>query len=245
MGKRILVLRTEPGATATAKELEQLGHATHSCPLLTIEKLPLLASQHALLEQLHRFDGIILVSFHAARLLADWLAAQRQIDLLPGTAWYAVGAASAAPLQRAGLHPRMPTTGFSTEGLLDLPELQNAAGLRILIVRGEGGRETLAATLTERGAKVRQLALYRRIPNLAAQARLPELLAATNLVFAGSGEMACALANLIEVTAFHRPLLVPSERVKAISEAQGLRRVIAIDGMSAQAIHNWIQRHAR
>lgn len=238
------MLRTEPGATEAAQELEQLGHATKSCPLLDIEKLPLQAEQHALLERLYRFDGIILVSFHAARLLVDWLTAHQQIDLLSGVAWYAVGAASAAPLQRAGLHPHMPTAHFNTEGLLTLPELHNTADLRMLIVRGEGGRETLATALAERGAKVSQLALYRRIPNLAAQERLPELLTTTNLVFAGSGEMACALADLIEVKTFRHPLLVPSERVKAISEARGLRQVIAINGASAQAIHSWIQHHA-
>lgn len=103
------------------------------------------------------WDRVIFVSanaVHAAlKLGGDW---QRRPLV-------AVGNATRKALLAAGLEVSVtPTDGFNSEALLALPELQTVAGARMLIVRGEGGRETLADSLRERGALLEYAEVYRR-----------------------------------------------------------------------------------
>jgi len=77
----------------------------------------------------------------------------------------AVGESSASALEQAGLGPVLrPAEGASSEALLALPELGEdaVAGSRVLIVRGEGGRQLLGGTLCKRGARVTYAEVYRR-----------------------------------------------------------------------------------
>ena len=76
------------------------------------------------------------------------------------------------------------STSFDSEGLFAAIEEQLGAtsleGKRVLIVRGDGGREWLAERLREAGAEVDTVAAYRRIvpePSIGAWARVHELLA--------------------------------------------------------------------
>ena len=58
---------------------------------------------------------------------------------------------------------RIPATTFDSEGLLALPELSAVRGKRIVVFRGDGGREKLIDALSERGARVDVVACYRRV----------------------------------------------------------------------------------
>ena len=78
----------------------------------------------------------------------------------------AIGARSAARLEQAGFEQVLcPRDGASSEALLTLAALapEEIDGKQVLIVRGEGGRELLATTLAERGARVRYAEVYRRV----------------------------------------------------------------------------------
>lgn len=57
-----------------------------------------------------------------------------------------------------------PASGFDSEAVLALPEFaENAVrGKRVLVLRGDGGRDLLAETLRARGATVEYLSCYRR-----------------------------------------------------------------------------------
>jgi uroporphyrinogen-III synthase len=75
----------------------------------------------------------------------------------------AIGTRTASALEEAGLSVDMaPRDQFTSEALLALEPMQQVEGLRILIVRGEGGREHLADTLRRRGARVDYVEVYRR-----------------------------------------------------------------------------------
>src|SRR2546428_7931498 len=86
------------------------------------------------------------------------------------------GQGAAEALVAVGIrNARIPATSFDTEGLLALPELHDVAGRRVLVLRGQGGRELLGDTLARRGAQVDYVSCYRRA---APQAGAQELVAA-------------------------------------------------------------------
>jgi uroporphyrinogen-III synthase len=77
----------------------------------------------------------------------------------------AVGAGTARALAARGVDEVIaPGRGADSEALAALPRLQELAGRRVLIVRGEGGREWLGDTLASRGARVDYAECYRRAP---------------------------------------------------------------------------------
>jgi uroporphyrinogen-III synthase len=122
-----------------------------------------LGTLHALIEQLDRFDMIIFVSANAVEQALPLINARhRQLPVRLLVA--CLGPASAQKLKQLGIDaPLLPLTRFNSEGLLQLSELQDVNGKRILIFRGEGGRELLAQTLRARGAEVQYAECYRRV----------------------------------------------------------------------------------
>src|SRR5689334_6076855 len=77
---------------------------------------------------------------------------------------FAPGPGTAEALAAVGIaNARVPTKSWDSEGLLELPELQDVSGKRIVIFRGEGGREFLGNSLRARGGSVDHVTCYRRV----------------------------------------------------------------------------------
>lgn len=156
------VLNTRPAGQGEALEtaLREAGAMVSHVPLIDIVPLPLTAADERVLLDLDRFDGVFFVSANAARLGLDAVAGcwPQWPYRLPV---YAVGRGTAVVLERAGLTVTVPERADS-EGLLSLPALQDIAGQRLLVFRGQGGRELLRETLQARGAEVMVIELYRR-----------------------------------------------------------------------------------
>jgi uroporphyrinogen-III synthase len=76
----------------------------------------------------------------------------------------AVGRATAEYIQSCGLTVDLVAPEpFNSEALLTVPELHEIQNKKIVIFRGEGGRELLAQTLRDRGAEVVYAECYRRV----------------------------------------------------------------------------------
>lgn len=115
-----------------------------------------------------------LVVFVSANAVAHGLALMPPGRSLPASATVAaVGAGTARALKAHGVsRVLLPADRYDSESLLALPPLTEVAGKRVLVVRGVGGRELLADTLIDRGARVDYAECYERMPPSAPTAPL-------------------------------------------------------------------------
>ncbi|MFW5825815.1 MAG: uroporphyrinogen-III synthase, partial [Marinobacter sp.] len=157
-GARVLICRPEPEAGRLAAAFAEAGADTRVLPALERVPLPETPQERQVILDLDLYQHVIAVSPYAARQLLE------RIDTWwpqypVGLRWYGVGAGTAAVLAEAGLAPEHPGGGFTSEALLQLPALQHLEHHRVLLARGEQGRELIRETLAQRGARVTALPL--------------------------------------------------------------------------------------
>jgi len=236
---RVLLTRPAEESAALAAALSEAGILSSSLPLLDIEPLPVTPEQQVIFGDLGRYCAVIVVSKPAARL-----AVQQLDQAWPQLPWFSVGAATAQVLADHGLCVHYPQTGDDSEALLQLPALREAIArpdARVLILRGEGGRELLAERLREQGASVDYLELYRRfLPayDIGVLTQRIQLERVNGLVVSsGQGFLPLhALAGPDWPQVAQLPLFVPSPRVAEMARAAGAEKVVDCRGASAAAL---------
>lgn len=164
-GAGIVITRPARQGEALKTGLTNKGAEVLHFPTIEIAPVPHSAELASLLAQLDRYHYAIFISPNAVEYAA------RLIDLstLPTTLKIAaIGPGTARALTAHGRKPDMlPRDGASSEALLKLKALNAVDGKRVMIFRGQGGRELLAETLEERGAEVEYAEVYRRsVPRL-------------------------------------------------------------------------------
>jgi uncharacterized protein HemX/uroporphyrinogen-III synthase len=151
-GLGIVVTRPSGQAERLASLVSAAGGRPFLFPAIEIERLP-----ERPLPRIEEFDLAVFVSPTAAECAFERIKRA-------GVAVAALGSGTRRALEALGAREVLaPENGADSEALLALPELHEVAGKRILIVRGEGGRELLADTLAARGARTEYLECYRRV----------------------------------------------------------------------------------
>jgi uroporphyrinogen-III synthase len=157
------IINTRPVARAGQLQsaLVAAGAVVYSLPLLEIRPVALAEEQRQWLLDLDRYRWVFVVSPTAAelglQLLSDYWP-QWPVDV----EWLAVGESTAEVLRQALLNPIVPAEE-SSEGLLRLPVFQQLrSGDRLLVLRGEGGRNVVRDSLQTQGVRVDYLNLYQR-----------------------------------------------------------------------------------
>jgi len=221
-GLGIAVTRPQDQAQALIQRIAELGGRPIAFPLLTIAPA---ADPAALRAAVARLVGADLAVFISPNAVNFGMAAIREAGGLPaGVRIAAVGQGSARALRELGVTDVIaPTERFDSEGLLALPELRQVTGSRVLIFRGDGGRELLGDTLRERGAAVEYVACYQRGK---AERSVAELLAAApDALTVTSSEALAHLWQLTEDVVRDRlaalPLFVQHPRIAASAQEQG------------------------
>jgi uroporphyrinogen-III synthase len=158
----VLVTRPVDQSVRLTQRLQDLGAEVISFPALAIigPLRPELLNQR--LAEIEHYDWAVFVSPTAVQF---GLAALRQTApaSLATINAAAVGAGTASALRSAGCrNVVVAESGADSEDLLALPEFADLSGRRVLILRGEGGRELIADTLRARGAQVDYAECYRR-----------------------------------------------------------------------------------
>ncbi|MGL5224618.1 MAG: uroporphyrinogen-III synthase [Aeromonas sp.] len=231
-----LVVRPADQATELAHLLRKQGHAPQCCPLLEIVAGSELAQLPMLLQQA---EIVIAISAHAVQLAHAFLLQAHQG--WPSIEYFAIGQASAKAFAAIGLWAQYPADPRS-EGLLALTALQQVHGKRVLILRGNDGRDLIASTLASRGALVHYCATYQRhYPALDGE-KLTHRWQAAGLdsLLITSGEL---LQRLLDLVPHHqRPwlfgcqLVVPSPRVAKQARLAGFIHITIAQGASNQAM---------
>jgi uroporphyrinogen-III synthase len=228
-GIGVLVTRPVEQAARLMTRLQDLGAVPLLFPALAIAPLAQPQALSAILARVDHYDLHLFVSptavqFGLAVLLPGALGRLRAV---------AVGNGTAAALRAAGVENVIaPTTGADSEHLLALPQLAELSAKRVLVFRGEGGRELIADTLRARGAAVDYAECYRRVCPRSDPAPLRAALAAGRLhaVTAFSGETLENLLDLLGPVAASvctLPLFVPHVRIAEHAQALHFAQVIA------------------
>ncbi|ROR34395.1 uroporphyrinogen-III synthase [Inmirania thermothiophila] len=224
-GAGVLVTRPAHQAEGLCRLIEAAGGQALRYPVIAIEPLP---DDGLLAERLRGADLAVFVSANAVREARARLGAGFRRP--PGLRVAAVGEATARALAEAGLAADVvPAQGADSEALLAEPALQDVAGRRVLVVRGEGGRELLAETLRRRGAEVAHVALYRRVrpplgPEPLLRWRRAGLLDVALATSVEALENLAAMAGEVLPHLQQRPLVAVSGRVVQRARALGFAR---------------------
>jgi uroporphyrinogen-III synthase len=167
-GRAVLVTRPAEQTEKQARLIRAAGGEPVSFPALAIEPPADVAKVKAALAGLPSADLVIFVSPNAVERAFQLVAGPWPAGLQVA----AVGEATAAALRphvvQAGAGAGaaaviVSADGADSEALLTMPQLQDLRGKRVIICRGEGGRELLAETLVQRGAETSYVEVYRRV----------------------------------------------------------------------------------
>ena len=161
-GLGILVTRPAHQADRLCELIKQAGGRALRFPVIEILPPHDTAPLAALIDTLDDADIAIFISANAVEHGLALLRARR--DLPAALKLAAIGRSTGAALRATlGRGPDIcPAERFDSEALLALEAMQKVHGKRIVIFRGEGGREVLAETLRARGATVEYADVYRR-----------------------------------------------------------------------------------
>ena len=218
-GLKILVTRPRDQAVQLARDIEQAGGIPLLFPLLDIAPVQ---DVQALQEQVSRLVDFNLAIFISPNAVQYGMAAIREVlGSIPENMKIAtIGMGSAKALRELGIMDVLvPDERYDSEGLLD--QLQHVAGWRVMIFRGDGGRELLGDTLKQRGASVEYVACYRRSKpgqDLVLDAH-PDAMTVT------SSEALGYLWQMLDVKSQpalrDTPLFVPHPRIAELARRQG------------------------
>lgn len=231
-GLGILVTRPARQAGGFAQKLAALGATPVIFPAVAIlppaDPAPL-ARAHAALST---YDFAVFVSANAVEYGAP------DARIWPeGLMAFAPGPGTAETLAAVGIAgARIPATTFDSEGLLALPELAAVRGKRVVIFRGDGGREHLGDTLRARGAIVQYVGCYRRAAPASGAAGLAEAFrdgridAVTITSSEGLDNLWAALDDPTRDEWRARPTFVPHPRIAARARSLGLAPIETAGG---------------
>lgn len=162
-GRHIVVTRPAAQAGSLCDAIAARGGIAVNFPVLAIGAVDDTSELESVCSRLGDFDLAFFVSPNAVRHALEYVLAHHAwpVHLRVAT----VGKGSERALAAFGFERVIaPDSGFDSEAVLALDAFQahQIAGRKVLIFRGDGGRDLLGETLRERGAEVEYVTCYRR-----------------------------------------------------------------------------------
>lgn len=177
----------------------------------------------------------IVTSAYAAECLGKFT------PYLSGHTFIAVGKSTARTLREYVSHVASPDNETS-EGVLDYLAVQDAKFDEVAIIKGEGGRTTLASALQRAGKTVAVFCVYHRKRLKSPVSTNQWQWSDVKGIIATSGEMAEGLFAQYDKTALTSvPWLTVSERIIPLLREYGVKQVAISKGASDDALIAWIK----
>ncbi len=230
-GINILVTRPAHQAGDLAARIRIVGGNPVLFPVLKIldaqDQRPLLD----VARRLDEFDLAIFISPNAVNKAMGLIHTKRTLP--PKLEVAAVGQGTARALRNFGVNEVIaPAIRFDSEALLDMVELQQIGGKRVVVFRGDSGRELLGDSLLKRGATLEYVECYRRVKPSTDIAPLLRALATgkMNAITMTSSEGLRNLFDMVgqagQIWLKRTPLFVSHERIARTAGKLGLTQVI-------------------
>lgn len=223
----VLITRPDQRGQELVELLVEQGIFAIHQPLYRFEAGRDLVQLPSVLSQLNAGDYIFAVSQNALNFACDTLA---QVGFVwrADLRYFAVGRSSAAHFSaQAEQAVYYPLGEETSEGLLEMPQMQAVQGKNIVVLRAESGRDYFPEQVALRGANVQCLECYQRIPiseNIAEQISLCKR-AGIDTIVATSADI---LQSLVEYTQESEQqwlkscrLLVVSRRIATLARKLG------------------------
>ena len=243
-GRTVVVTRPAQQARALARLIENAGARPFLFPAIEIRDVEDIGPFTRLIDRLDEFDLAVFISPNAIERAMLLIQARRKLP--PQLRIAAIGGGSVKALERHGVTGVIAPQGrYDSEALLERSEIAGAR--RVVIFRGEGGREHLGDTLKAQGAAVEYAECYRRVKPALDSAPLLRVWSGGGIhaVTATSSEGLRNFAEMIGTQGRERlqatPVFVPHPRIAEAARSLEIRAVIVtgpgdegvLDGLNA------------
>ncbi len=163
-GKSIMVTRARAQASKLSTKLEELGANVIEIPTILIDDFKLSAEDVATLNQLDQYNWLIFTSANGFKYFFKKLI-QQKIDIrsLAGLKIAAIGKATARAIEAAGIKVDFVPSNYNSDDMVNELLLYLSANDKLLYVKGELAKETLANRLSDSGFQCDSLITYKTL----------------------------------------------------------------------------------
>ncbi|BFT32196.1 hypothetical protein D210916BOD24_33720 [Alteromonas sp. D210916BOD_24] len=240
----LLFTRPRPKLTTSAEAFEKAGINAVGVATSDIVLIP---SQFEAVKAFltgNKVDIVIVTSVYAVDCAVESADALKKIQK-PCPEFIAIGDATAQKLS-AGLS-RITSAEVSTpnvhtsEGILAMHQLNEENGKQIVIIKGEGGRDTIEQGIQLKGGDVRTFCVYKREQLACPISTKRWKIGDVSGIIATSEAMAQQLLSQYGDALVQLPWLTVSERVKSTLIQSGIKRVGVCHRATDQALIAWVK----
>lgn len=230
-GRGIVITRPAGESQRLAALIRHAGGVPLLFPAIEIIDAPDPRALDDVIDRLDEFDLAIFISPSAVEKAMTRITARCVLPAKLRCA--AIGPGGVRALQRFGVTEVIAPEGrYDSESLLASSFMQSVGGMRMVIFRGDGGRELLGETLSERGATVEAVTCYRRVKPALDNAHLLQAWArgevAAVIITSSEGlRNLCEMIGVAGQTYLRNTLMVvPHSRIAATAREMDMMQVV-------------------
>lgn len=225
-GATVVITRPVGTAASLARRVQALGGVPLLLPGLAlrgvVDQQAAQASLHAALAD----EIMVFTSPAAVRYAAALQPLRTSATVL------AVGQGTARALRRHGVSAPLAPQQQDSEGVLQLEPVRQLRGKRVALIGAPGGRGVLRRELAARGAQLREVHVYHRVPPRLDRRHFDALrgLSGSTQILLSSAEALSNLQQGLPSAAWQQlcaaMAVVSSDRLAAAAQAAGFQRIV-------------------